>query len=189
MSTIANLKKAYTAQAITKDTFTLEKFHAKKEENDVARMIVVGIETKYIPHFHKEGGSQGYRTRFILENGETVGTFSNGAYRFFQFFAGLMGYQDIGNFVHIDIDGQVVVDVSIVALDATRSTYNFDLIEEGSELRGMSDYVPNISNVLQLNDGSFANKTTGEVTDTPDAELNTTRTAPEQESPKDPKKK
>jgi len=159
MSTIQNLKKAYQSQAVTKDTYTLQKFHAKFENNEVSQMIIKAIETKYVPQYDKrlDGGSQGMRTRFILANGESVGTFSNAAYRFFEFFASLMGYQpdSISHFLHIDIDGQIVVNVSEIDLGKNEKgeptyTYNFDIVEEGSELKGLADYLPSMANVLAL---------------------------------------
>lgn len=168
---IANLKKAYQAQAITEDTFTLQKFFHKFEKDDVAQMTIVGIESKYLPKYDKrdaaegtEGaGSLGYRTRFILQDGSTVGTFSNAARNFFTFFAGIMGYTEELPFLHIDIQGQIKVDVTMVELDKGKGTYNFDIVEEGSDLQGLSDYLPSAQNILQLDSGEKVDTDTGEI--------------------------
>lgn len=159
---IQNLIKAHKAKAITQDTFSLEKFLAKFEgENGApkgkAHMILKAVEAKYIPQFDRNspqwnGQSQGngMRTRFILEDGSSVGSFSNGAYQMFVFFAELMGYKGDESFLHIDIKGQVKVELSRVALDATRSTYNFEILEEGSDLQGFSDYLPTSDQIMMI---------------------------------------
>lgn len=158
MSTIANLKKAFQTRAITQDTYSLQDYVTKfADQEGNARMEVVGLEVKYIPQFDKNHQSarpdtqgNGFRTRFFLKDGSTVGTFSNGAYNFFRFFAELMGYDQESNFLHIDITGVIQVDISKIKLDGNKSTYNFELIEEGSELEGFSDYLPTVNNVLQI---------------------------------------
>lgn len=159
MSSIANLKKAFQTRAITQDTFSLQDYVAKflNKETDNARMEVVGLEVKYIAQFDRnnpaakpETQGNGYRTRFFLKDGTTVGTFSQGAYNFFRFFAEIMGYEHEGTFLHIDIKGQLQVDISKLKLDNNKSTYNFDLVEEGSVLEGFSDYLPTVNNILQL---------------------------------------
>jgi hypothetical protein len=162
MTNIANLKKAFQTRAITQDTFSLQKFVAKhgeanKDGVETARAEIVGLEVKYIAQFdasnpHAKAGvaGNGFRTRFFLKDGSTIGTFSNGAYNFFRFFAEIMGHNTEGNFLHIDIDGQIFVDISILPLDGNKSTYNFDLVEEGSELKGLSEYAPSVDNVLAI---------------------------------------
>jgi len=150
---IEALKKAHQAMAITNDDYSLEKYLIKHEEKGIARMAVIGLEAKYVPSImQKNPNSRGYRTRFLLADGNTVGTFSNGAFLFFEFFAGIMGkdIREMPAFLHIDIDGVILVDVTQIALDATRSTYNFELVTEGSELRGMSDYLPTMQNLIAL---------------------------------------
>lgn len=168
---IANLKKAYQAQAITEDTFTLQKYFHKFENDEVAEMMIVGIESKYLPKYDKrdlpdgvEGaGSLGYRTRFILQDGSTVGTFSNAARNFFSFFAGIMGHTEEMPFLHIDIKGEIKINVSRVELDKGKGTYNFDIVEEGSNLQGLTDYLPNAQNILQLDSGTKVDTETGEI--------------------------
>lgn len=153
MSTIQNLIKAHKAQTVVKDDYTLEKYLAKKEENGVAILHMKAIETKYIPKYDNQatGGSLGMRTRFIQTDGTTIGTFSNAAYQFFAFFANLMKHDTSHiNYLHIDIDGELVVKVSEIALDQTRSTYNFEIVEEGSNLRGFADYLPSVDNIIAL---------------------------------------
>lgn len=157
MSAIGNLKKAFEAQAVTSDDWSLQKFHAKKEVNEVARMNIIGIESKYVPKFDKrnlpEGsvmgaGNMGFRTRFFLADGETIGTFSNAAHGFFEFFATAIGYSGQETFAHIDIEGNILVDLTVLPLDSKKSTYDFKLIEEGSTYRGLSEYVPNAASFL-----------------------------------------
>lgn len=162
MSAIKNLKKAHQAKAITQDTFTLINFLAKHEETKgerkgIARMELVGIESKYIPQFDRnspqwngQAQGNGFRTRFFLKNGDTVGSFSNGSYEFFKFYAELMGYDHTPNFLHIDINGLIQVDVCKVALDGNKSTYNFEIIEEGSELAGFGEYLPTANDLFKL---------------------------------------
>lgn len=167
---IGALKKAHQAQAITKDTFTLEKFVIKFEVDNVAVMDIVAVESKYIAKFDKRhlvnvdgAGSLGMRTRFYLKDGTTVGSFSNGAFRFFSFLADLCGYKNAEDmtFLHLDISGNLKIGVTVLELDSLRSTYNFDVIEEGSEFLGMSDYFPTVQNVLALASG--VNPSTGEI--------------------------
>jgi hypothetical protein len=166
MSAIKNLIKAHKAKAITQDTYTLIKFIAKHEETKgdrkgVARMELVAIETKYIPQFDKnspqwngQAGGNGHRTRFTLANGDTVGSFSQASHELYKFFAELMGHTGDESFLHIDIAGVIQVDVQSVALDNTRSTYEFSVIEEGSDLQGFSEYLPNAQEVLGLVNGT-----------------------------------
>jgi hypothetical protein len=195
MSAIQNLIKAHKAKAVTQDTYTLQKYLAKFEgENgapkEKAHMVLKGLEAKYIPSFDKNspswnGQSQGngFRTRFILEDGSTVGSFSNGAYQFFVFFAQLMGYEGSETFLHIDINGQVKVEISTVPLDGGRSTYNFELLEEGSELNGFSDYLPTTENILSL-DAPTAPEAPAEEADHADTEEGEPEAQPETEQPK-----
>lgn len=157
MSSIANLKKAFQTRSITQDTHSLQDFLVKYAKDGVARMEVVGLEVKYIaqfdatnPHAKPDAQGNGFRTRFFLADGTTVGTFSLGAYNFFRFFAELMGYENQNSFLHIDIKGLIQVDLTKIKLDGNKSTYNFDLVEEGSQVEGFSDYLPTVDNVLQL---------------------------------------
>jgi hypothetical protein len=164
MSAIANLKKAFQAQSISKDDFSLEKYFAKFEEKGAARFTLKGIESKYIAKFDKpETGQLGFRTRFITEQG-SIGTFSNAAHRMFEFYAQIMGHHGDEHFLHIDIDGQVVIEVTTIALDQTRSTYNFEIVEEGSDLKGFTDFLPNAQNILSLPTGQKVDLESGEVT-------------------------
>ncbi len=164
MSKISQLKKAHQAQAITQDTHTLQDFLSTNKaksgkKKDIATMDVVGLEAKYIPQFDAnspmakpDAQGNGYRTRFILSDGSTIGTFSGGAFRFFQFFADLMG-QDISNqsFSKIEVQGNILVDVSKVDLDGSKSTYNFEIVEEGSNLEGFQDGMIGIQELLPAN--------------------------------------
>lgn len=164
MSAIKNLKKAYQSMSITRDDFSLQDYlAANKDKDGNAIMDVVGLECKYVPASGERQSE--YRTRFFLKNGKTVGTFSGGAHRFFQFYQQILGYEGDKPFLHIDIDGVIRVVVSRLALDGSKSTYNFDLLEEGSELQGFRDYLPNSQNILQLGDGSQVNVETGEKVD------------------------
>lgn len=175
MSAIKNLIKAHKAQAITRDTHSLQEYLVKfQDKNKIAGMSIVGLETKYIPQFDKnsplakpDAQSNGFRTRFILENGETVGTFSFAAYQFFVFFSKLMGYSGDEQFLHIDINGNIKVELSKVELDGNKSTYNFELLEEGSDLKGFEQYLPTADNILLLEDGSSVDTETGEKVETP----------------------
>lgn len=190
---ISALKKAHQAQAITKDTHTLKEFYYKFEQNKKAVMDIVAIEAKYIAKFDKrnaaegtEGaGSLGMRTRFYLKDGTTVGSFSNGSFRFFEFLASLLGYQNVSeqNFLHLDVTGNIKVEITIEQLDAKRSTYNFEVLEEGSEFNGLSDYLPTVGNVLALGNG--VNPSTGELLE----EVTTTAEEPAEEAPKGRTKK
>jgi hypothetical protein len=157
MSAISNLKKAHQAQSITADTYSLQEYHAKfADKEKIARMNVVGIESKYVPKYDKRNapetvdgaGNMGFRTRFILADGETIGNMSNAAHDLFAFFADKMGYTGEERFVHLDITGNVLIDVSVLKLDAKRFTYNFELIEEGSLFEGMADYSPTLGQIL-----------------------------------------
>lgn len=162
MSAIKNLIKAHKTQAIVSDTYTLQNYLAKHcatdgAEKGKARMTVVGIETKYIPSFDinsplykasTNSQGNGHRTRFTLSNGETVGTFSQAGDEFFKFFARLMGHRGDEDFLRIDIDGQIQVNVCKIELSGNKSTYEFELIEEGSELNGLTQYLPTAQEVL-----------------------------------------
>ncbi|MCU7522806.1 MAG: hypothetical protein HF312_21600 [Ignavibacteria bacterium] len=163
MSAIKALIKAHKAKSISEDTFTLINFLAKFEESKgdrkgIARMELVGLEAKYIPKFDRnspewngQAQGNGFRTRFFLKDGSTVGTFSGAAHDFFKFYAELMGYdRQLPSFLHIDITGVLQVDISKVALDGGKSTYNFEIVEEGSELTGFSEYLPTAQEVLSL---------------------------------------
>jgi hypothetical protein len=159
MSTIANLKKAYQSKAITKDTHSLQEFLVKFQDSKtkIARMEVVELETRYIEQYDsnspraKQGVSgNGYRTRFILKDGTTIGTFSQAGYQFFKFFSELMQYDHVGNFLHINIDGVLQVDVTKEDLDGNKTTYNFDIVEEGSILNGLTEYLPTTNTVLAI---------------------------------------
>jgi hypothetical protein len=162
MSAIQNLIKAHKAMAITSDTHSLQDYLAahKDKKTEAAEFTIVGLESKYVPPTAERQSE--YRTRFFLANGETIGTFSNGARRFFQFYQQLMGYESDKPFVHIDIQGQIVVSVKKLALDGNRSTYEFEMIEKGSEVNGFTDYLPTQQNILQLADGSKVDTDTGE---------------------------
>ncbi|WID10848.1 hypothetical protein phiG2_05 [Lysinibacillus phage phiG2] len=162
MSAIKNLIKAHKTQAIVSDTYTLQNYLAKHcaekgADKGKARMTVIGIETKYIPSFDinspmykpsTNSQGNGHRTRFTLSNGETVGTFSQAGDEFFKFFARLMGHRGDEDFLRIDIDGQIQVNVCKIELGGNKSTYEFELIEEGSELNGLTQYLPTAQEVL-----------------------------------------
>jgi hypothetical protein len=163
MSAIQNLIKAHKAKSIVEDTYTLVNFLAKHEETKgdrkgVARMELIGVETKYVakfdrnsPEWNGQAQGNGHRTRFFLKDGSTVGSFSGGANQFFLFYAELMGYdKELPSFLHIDINGVLQVDVSKVELDGNKSTYNFEIIEEGSTLEGFGEYLPTAKEVLGL---------------------------------------
>ena len=154
---LSNLKKAHEAQAITKDSYTLQQWVAK---NEGELMNLTGVEAKYIPQYDaasplaKPGVSgNGYRVRFILDTGETVGTFSGAAYNFFQFLAQIVGV-DTANYSHIDIKGTIPVRVSKVALEAGKSTYNFVIDDKAGELEGFSQYVPTAETIMALPEGT-----------------------------------
>lgn len=162
MSAIANLRKAHQAKAITQDTYSLKDFVIKFGEEKgarkgIARMPLVGVETKYIPKFdtnspqwNGQASGNGHRTRFILEDGSTIGSFSQASHELFKFFAELMGYNGTESFLHIDITGVIQVDVQTISLDSTRTTYEFSVIEEGSTLEGFTEYLPTAQEVLGL---------------------------------------
>ena len=61
-----------------------------------------------------------------------------------------MNYDGSQSFLHIDFDGVVMVDVNKIALNDNKSTYNFAIIEEGSEIKGFSEYLPTAQEVLGL---------------------------------------
>lgn len=152
---LSNLKKAHAAQAVTKDSFTLKEWVDGKN----GTMNLTGIEAKYIPQYDanspqaKAGVSgNGFRVRFILDTGETVGTFSSAAYNFFSFIAGLLGLEG-NNFEHIDIHGVIPVNVSKVDLGGGKTTYNFVIDDKAGELEGFSQYVPTAANILALPEG------------------------------------
>lgn len=201
LNAIQALKKAHQARAITRDTYSLKDYHTNEGVKGKARMTVVAIESKYVPTQDKrhlpegtEGaGNLGFRTRFVLENGETVGTFSNAAHRFAEFFAvDVMGNEPEQNFIRIDVQGTIVVEISQQALDGNRTTWDFQLIEEGSDVKGFGNYVPDLTGVLQLQSGDYANTETGEITDTPDVNLDKTAEAADPATDTDkpnPKKK
>ncbi len=170
---IANLKKAHAAQAIVKDTFSVKDYHARFHdlETKKAKMIIVAIESKYVSKFDKrdapagtEGaGCLGFRTRFFLADGSTVGAFSNGIHRFIEFFANIAGKDPEAHFLHIDFDGSVEVEISIHVLDAKRSTYNMEIT--GGEFFGMTEYMPTTESILYLDTGESLDTETGELKD------------------------
>lgn len=123
-------------------------------------MMLKAIEVKYIAQYDasnpqaKAGVSgNGYRTRFVTEDGESIGTFSGAAYQFFQFIAGIMQLDQSAAYQHIDINGVIPVKVSRIDLGGGKSTYNFDILEEGGELHGFQQYVPTINNIMALPEG------------------------------------
>lgn len=154
---LSNLKKAHQAQSVTSDTYTLQKWVAK---NEGTPLMLKAIEVKYIPQYDaaspmaKQGVSgNGFRTRFFTEDGETVGTFSAAAYNFFQFIAGIMQLDQSAAYQHIDINGVIPVLVSKINLEGGKSTYNFEILEEGGELKGFEQYVPTVTNIMALPEG------------------------------------
>ncbi|MNI41499.1 hypothetical protein D3C73_957540 [compost metagenome] len=99
------------------------------------------MESRYVAKYdkrHAEEGSMegagnlGFRTRFILADGTSIGTFSNGAHYFFGIIAALFGGNPEDGFSHLEFDGTVNVGIKLLQLDAKRSTYEFEIIEEGS---------------------------------------------------------
>lgn len=154
---LANLRKAHQAQSIANDSHTLQNWVAQNGETP---MMLKAIEVKYLPQYDasnpqaKAGVSgNGYRTRFITADGESIGTFSGAAYTFFQFIAGIMGIDQSAAYQHIDVNGVIPVKVSKVQLDGGKSTYNFEILEEGGELNGFEQYVPTINNIMALPEG------------------------------------
>lgn len=165
MSAINNLIKAHKAKAITKDDYSLKDYQAKfSDKEGIAIIPLIGIETKYIPSFDQsspqwngQGQGNGHRTRFIIEGGETIGSFSSASHQLFVFFAELLGYRGDESFLHIDITGKVNVAVSVLKLDKSKSTYQFDVIEDGSDLRGFTDYLPTTETMFQLEGSPVTN--------------------------------
>jgi len=153
-SAIANLKRAVEAKGVSNDTYTLQKWFSKhsEEENgqEVATFTLIGIESKYVPSYDKadEGGSLGYRTRFVTKDHGTIGTFSNGAHRFFETIAEMMERNPAERYLSMAFEGTVIVKVSEVDLGKGKSTYNFEIVEEGSTLKGISE-------IYQLTDGKI----------------------------------
>ena len=150
---LANLKKAHQAQAVSNDSYTLQKWVAA----DKGTVMLKAIEVKYIPQYDassplaKQGVSgNGFRTRLFTEDGETIGTFSGAAYNFFQFIAAIVGVDAAASYMHIDIDGVIPVNITKVALDGGKSTYNFLIDETKGELYGFGQYVPTMTNILAL---------------------------------------
>lgn len=150
---LANLKKAHQAQAVNSDSYTLQKWVAA----DKGTLMLKAIEVKYIPQYDAESplakqgvSGNGFRTRFFTADGETVGTFSGAAYNFFLFIANIVGVDTTAGYMHIDVDGVIPVDITKVALDGGKTTYNFSINEEGGELHGFGQYVPSMNNILAL---------------------------------------
>lgn len=154
---LSNLRKAHQAQSINKDSYTLQKWvetHANEP------MMITAIEVKYIAQYDAENANakagvsgNGYRTRFVTQDGESIGTFSGAAYQFFQFIAGIMQLDQSAAYQHIDVNGVIPVMVTKVALDGGKSTYNFEILEDGGELNGFEQYVPTINNIMALPEG------------------------------------
>lgn len=151
MSIMDSLKRAYSAQSISRDNYSLETYLQAEGVKGVAKMVIKGIESKFVPSQIKPNGNQGFRTRFILDTGETVGTFSNGAHMFFQFYAQILGYTGNENFLSINIteegnnnkEGFIELALSLIQLDGNKKTYDFQLI--GGNAGGFRDYRPDFS--------------------------------------------
>mgnify|MGYP006276217869 CR=1 FL=1 len=141
MNPIQALKKAHAARAISRDSFTLKEYFTNEAIKGKALLAIVAIESKYVqsqdkrnePKGTQGSGNLGFRTRFILETGETVGTFSNAAHRFVQFICEeVVNIDSEQNFVRIDMNGKLNIQLTLEQIDDERSTYNFEIVEEGS---------------------------------------------------------
>lgn len=147
-SAIANLKKAHQAMAVTRDDYSLKDLLKKKGVEGVATITLIGIESKYVPKYDRrdapqgtEGaGSLGMRTRFIMADGRTVGTFANAAHRFLEVLATIAHFNPEERFLKIDFDGTIVVEIQELELDKTSWTYDFNIVEEGSTFNGLTGY-------------------------------------------------
>ena len=154
---LANLKKAHQAQAVSNDTYTLQKW----VDGDKGTLMLKAIEVKYIPQYDAESplakkgvSGNGFRTRFFTEDGETVGTFSGAAYNFFQFIASIVGVDAGATYMHVDVNGVIPVNITRVQLEGGKTTYNFMIDEKQGELLGFEQYVPTMNTILALPEGS-----------------------------------
>ncbi len=149
MSPLAALAKAHKAMAISKADISLVDYVAKYKENNVARMNIINIESKFVAHFCKpETGQLGFRTQFTLADGQTVAAFSNAMHEFFCFFARLMNREGDAHYQSIDIAGNLLVDVTVVPLANNKSNYDFSLVEEGSRFEGLGEYVSDLELIM-----------------------------------------
>ena len=142
LSAIVMLKKAHAAMSFsTWDSNLIDFIDENKDKTTkTAQMTIINMESKFVPQYlKKHEDSEGYRTVFTLADGTTVGTFSNAAFRFFQFFAQLMGHKEVPGYLSIAIDGTILVNLSIESLDGGKTTYNFELDEEGSTFHGLRE--------------------------------------------------
>lgn len=188
MSTaIQKLTQAWKATGITKDDNTVAKCFEANAEKGKLLITLTAIESKYVPKFDKrdleEGqgaGNLGFRTRFFTKEFGSLGSFSNAAHTFYGFFAALMGQDSESTFGHIDIAGEIKLVVTKVPLDGGKTTYNFEIEEEGSTLEGFNSYaLPSSSEILALNepaerqvgiDTQFVDTNTGELMDEDDVQ-------------------
>lgn len=155
--TMDKLKKRYETLAITNDDFNMPTFIAQNldKKKGYALMKLIGIETKYVrsKKLVSQGG-EAFRTRFLLADGTSVGTFSGGADRFFRTLAAVCGIHSYGEFAHLDFKpesgegaGYIDVAVSVVELSSTESTYNFELLD--GNIGGMDEFVPLLESVFE----------------------------------------
>lgn len=150
-----NLKKAHQAMAIAQADFSLQEYYIANRDKatKAALMTMIGIESKWIPRLKRDDGTRGgYRTCVTLASGETVAAFSMGFRSFFEFFAGIMGYDvnALPNYLNIAVNGKIDVAITKVDLDDNQYTYNFDLVS--GDVKGFGEYDPfaNLTNQLML---------------------------------------
>lgn len=145
-SAVAALKRTQQALSVTNDTYSLQDYVRDEGKKGVARLSIIGIEQKYLrkydrrdaPEGSEGAGSLGFRTRFILSNEETIGTWSNAAHHFAAILIGILGYDPETEFLKVDFDGTIEVQVAVTDIGNNAYTYNFEMIEEESTFVGMT---------------------------------------------------
>lgn len=130
---IDQLKKLHAAQSIERKDINLKDYVTINAlKTGVAVMELKGFMSKYVPKYDKpDKGQRGFFTMLYLTDGTKVGAFSEALYDFVSFFySKAPGYSPDGRYFQFNLTGgdTILVDIQTVALDAGKSTYNFQII-------------------------------------------------------------
>lgn len=126
----------HAARSVEQKDLSLKDFFTGKEKEAV--LEITGLASKYVPKYHNEN-NPGYHTMIYLKDGRKTGAFSNALFEFAKFFYELAGLDVDSTFNKLEFpNGVLKVKVIKVDLDKGKTTYNFEIIEEGSELNGVA---------------------------------------------------
>jgi len=146
--TVEMLKKMHNAQMIERKDISLQDLVNQEGKAGELTTEVVGFASKLVPKY-KNDDNQGYHTTVYLKDGRITGAFSNALHEFANFFYEKAGLDIDQTFNKVTFpNGSLKLKISVVKLDAKKSTYNFEIVD--GEITGIerNNGLGQVSNLL-----------------------------------------